>query len=399
VSLEPGTHLGAYEILTLIGSGGMGEVYRARDVNLNRLVAIKVLPPASAGAPERRERFDREAQAVAALNHPNIVTIHSVEQADGHFFLTMELVEGRSLAEALPKSGLPLDKLLAIAIPLADAIAAAHNKGITHRDLKPANIMIGDGEHAGRIKVLDFGLAKLADAAGVGSGATAMATLPITSEGRIVGTVAYMSPEQAEGKPIDARSDLFSLGVILYEMATGVRPFTGDTSMSIISSILKDTPRSVTDVNPVLPRDLGRIIRRALVKDPTRRYQTAADLRNDLEELKTSFDSGELLTSRTGASALTRSWGGGTRPWGVAVGVGAVIVALALAGGIYALRSRSAHSSRSATTTVSIRDLQLTQLTTSGNADRPVISPDGKYVAYIQHATVTPTAPACGSVR
>ncbi len=260
-----GRRIGGYQINALIGAGGMGEVYRARDTRLGRDVAIKILPRAFASEPERMARFEREAQAVAALNHPHIVTIYSVEQADGQFFLTMELVEGRSLAEALPKGGLPLDRLLQIAIPVAEAMAAAHHKGITHRDLKPANIMLGEGEQDGRVKVLDFGLAKLADAP-LSAGLTALPTAPITGEGRILGTVAYMSPEQAEGKPIDARSDLFSLGVILYEMATGVRPFTGDTSMSIISSILKDTPKPITDLNPGLPRDLGRIIRRALAK-------------------------------------------------------------------------------------------------------------------------------------
>ena len=183
-------------------------------------------------------------------------------------------------------------------------MAAAHQKGITHRDLKPGNIMLGEGEHDGRVKVLDFGLAKLAEAPIAATAGATMPrdcpTTPITGEGRILGTVAYMSPEQAEGKPIDARSDLFSLGVILYEMATGQRPFTGDTSISIISSIVKDTPKSVTELNPALPRDLGRIIRRALSKDLERRYQTAKDLRNDLEELKASLDSGELANVNDG---------------------------------------------------------------------------------------------------
>ena len=207
--------------------------------------------------------------------------------------------------------------MLKIGIAVADAVAAAHQKGITHRDLKPANVMIGDREHDGRVKVLDFGLAKLAGVAVDGSGATTIPDAPATSEGRILGTTAYMSPEQAEGRPVDPRSDLFSLGVMLYEMATGRRPFTGDTSISIISSIIKDTPRPITDVNPSLPRDLGRIVRRALAKDPERRYQSAKDLRNDLEELKASVDSGELVaapgtTAAIGSSArraITRSRG------------------------------------------------------------------------------------------
>ena len=294
--LSPGTRLGSYEIVSLLGAGGMGEVYRARDPRLQREMALKVLPDVAAADADRRERFMREALAVAALNHPHIVTIHSVEDAGTTVFLTMELVEGRSLAAALPPAGLPLERVLTIGIAVADAVSAAHQKGITHRDLKPANIMLGEGEHAGRIKVLDFGLAKIEAQLGM-AGASMLPTAapahtaPITAEGRILGTVAYMSPEQAEGRAIDGRSDLFSLGVVLYEMATGQRPFTGDTSLSILSSILKDTPRSVTDINPALPRDLGRIIRRALAKDPERRYQSAKDLRNDLEDLKASLDS------------------------------------------------------------------------------------------------------------
>jgi serine/threonine protein kinase len=196
--LTPGSRLGPYEIVAAIGAGGMGEVYKARDPRLNRLVALKRLPATAANDTERRERFEREAQAVAALNHPGIVTIHSVEEADGQFFLTMELVDGRSLADAMPSTGLSLDRLLKIAIPVADAMAAAHQKGITHRDLKPANIMLGEGEHEGRVKVLDFGLAKLAEApataVGVASLPTVLPTQPITGEGRILGTVAYIQP-------------------------------------------------------------------------------------------------------------------------------------------------------------------------------------------------------------
>jgi len=336
LALTPGSRLGSYEIVAGIGAGGMGEVYKARDPRLNRLVALKLLPAAAAKDTEHRERFEREAQAVAALNHPGIVTIYSVEQADGQFFLTMELVEGRSLADALPTTGLSLDRVLRIAISVADAMAAAHQKGITHRDLKPGNIMLGENEHAGRVKVLDFGLAKLAEAPAPAAGPTTMTALPtapITGEGRILGTVAYMSPEQAEGRPIDARSDLFSLGVILYEMATGQRPFTGDTSISIISSIVKDTPTPVTELNPALPRDLGRIIRRALSKDLERRYQTAKDLRNDLEELKASLDSGELQTSATASASFPAGAdGAAARHRGVVIAAGLVV--LALAGGI-----------------------------------------------------------------
>jgi eukaryotic-like serine/threonine-protein kinase len=289
--LTPGTRLGVYEVMSLLGRGGMGEVYRARDSRLNRSVALKTLPEHMAADPERRQRFEREAQSIAALNHPNIVTIYSVEEADGILFLTMEFVDGKPLSDLVVKGGLPLDRLLGIAIPLADAVGAAHLKGITHRDLKPANVMITDG----CVKVLDFGLAKLMEPSLVESGVTGLPTAAPTAEGRIVGTVAYMSPEQAEGKHVDPRSDLFSLGVMLYEMATGGRPFIGDTPVSTITSILRDSPRLITDSNHALPRDLALIVRRCLVKDREHRTQSAKDLRNQLEDLKHTLDSGELL--------------------------------------------------------------------------------------------------------
>jgi len=331
VALTRGTKLGPYEIQSAVGAGGMGEVYKARDPRLNRLVALKVLPAMTAEADtERRERFEREAQAIAALNHPNIVTIHSVEQAEGQLFLTMELVEGRPLADTLPPNGLPLERLLAIAIPVVDAVAAAHQKGITHRDLKPANIMIGEGEQAGRIKVLDFGLAKLDESPLAAAAATTLPTKPITADGRILGTVAYMSPEQTEGKPIDARSDVFSLGVTLYEMATGERPFKGDTPVSTIASILRDAPPLITELKQTLPRDLALIVRRCLVKDPEHRTQTAKDLRNQLEDLGHTLDAGELSAPITVALAARRTlaW-----PWATAV----VAAALTGAAGTWGL--------------------------------------------------------------
>jgi serine/threonine protein kinase len=368
--------LGSYEILSLLGAGGMGEVYKARDTKLNRDVAIKVLLAAVAMDPERRERFEREAQAIAALNHPNIVTIHSIEQIDRQSIITMELVEGHSLGDAIPKGGMPLDRLLKIAIPVADAVAAAHQKGITHRDLKPANIMLGKGEQDGRVKVLDFGLAKLTDVLPASADGTRLTTAPITGEGRILGTVAYMSPEQAEGRTTDARSDLFSLGIILYEMATGQRPFVGDTSISIISSIVKDTPKSVTELNAALPRELGRIVRRALVKDAERRYQTAKDLRNDLEELKTSLDSGESQAQAAGHVRTTRRH----RVWQWAT-AGLAVVSIAAIATLVTLSRRRPDPARAQPASP---QLQLVRLTNSGNARLPALSPDGRYVAYVQ---------------
>ena len=403
--LSPGTQLGPYEIVSLLGAGGMGEVYRARDPRLKREVALKVLPDVAAIDADRRERFTREALAVAALNHPHIVTIHSVEDAGTAVFLTMELVEGRSLAEALPATGLPIDRVLTIGIAVADATAAAHQKGITHRDLKPGNIMLGEGEQAGRIKVLDFGLAKIVDAQLGASGVSMLPTeapahtAPITAEGRILGTVAYMSPEQAEGRAIDGRSDLFSLGVVLYEMATGQRPFAGDTNLSILSSILKDNPKSVTDINPAIPSELGRIIRRALAKDPERRYQTAKDLRNDLEDLKASLGSSEsplsAATSNVAASVTSPSEPsaspipssdtqvvvGLVKRHSRAFGVAAAVLLLGAAAALYGLLRPDAQPAPSQQP---FADLQVTQLTTSGNAGRPAISPDGRYVAYVQ---------------
>jgi serine/threonine protein kinase/tetratricopeptide (TPR) repeat protein len=291
MSLASGTRLGTYEILSPLGSGGMGEVYRARDTRLGRDAALKVLPEAVVGDAERRDRFDREARALAALNHPNIVTIYGVEDLGTSVVLAMELIDGRPLSASIPPGGMPTGRLLQLGTQLADAISAAHDRGIVHRDLKPANVMVTAD---GRLKVLDFGLARFAQQAP--ELATVMPTGLATGEGRILGTVAYMSPEQAEGKPVDHRSDIFSLGIVLYEMATGRPPFTGDSSMAILSAIIKDTPGSVTDLNPDMPREFARMVKRCLAKDPEQRYQSAKDVRNEFEELKREIESGEIGT-------------------------------------------------------------------------------------------------------
>jgi serine/threonine protein kinase len=298
LSIQAGQKLLHYRLIEKIGEGGMGVVWKAEDTKLHRNVALKVLPEAMAVDPDRRARFEREARAVAGLNHPNIVTLHSVEEApsagsgqgESIHFITMELIEGQSLTELLPRNGFSLNRLLEIAIPLAEAVSTAHRAGITHRDLKPDNIMF-DSE--GRLRVLDFGLAKRHDRSDQPEESQIVTATSDTAEGRILGTVAYMSPEQAEGKSVDPRSDVFSLGTILYEMVTGGRPFQGDTSISTISAILKDEPGTITDLKPSLPVHLGRIIRRCLMKDPGRRYETAVGLRNELEELKSELDSGE----------------------------------------------------------------------------------------------------------
>jgi serine/threonine protein kinase/Tol biopolymer transport system component len=370
-----------YRILGPLGRGGMGEVFVAEDTRLHRKVALKVLPALMAADPERRIRFEREAQAVAAINHPNIVTIHSVEEADGVPFLTMELVEGKALNEVMSSGPLSLDVLLKAGIAISDAIAAAHQRGITHRDLKPGNVMVTAD---GRIKVLDFGLAKLREAqiAGGGDDVTRMPTTDITGEGRIIGTVAYMSPEQAEGKDVDQRSDIFSLGVILHEMATGEKPFKGDTNVSVISSILKDNPSSITELNPALPAGLSRIIRRALAKDPSRRYQTATDLRNDLEELKQELDSGMTMSASGIRPAIRR----GNRGKRIAVLAAVVVGLTALAFGVSKWRARP---SASAAATV-FEAGRFARLTSTGNAFLAAISPDGSYVVHVKNSGTAP---------
>jgi TolB-like protein len=279
MALTFGAKLGPYKIQSSLGAGGMGEVYRATDTKLGRDIALKVLPAEMAHDPERLARFRREAKALAQLDHPNIVTIYSVEESEGIHFLTMQLVEGQTLDRLIGTGGLPLEQIVEIAGALGDALAAAHEKGIVHRDLKPANVMVSN---EGRVKVLDYGLAK--DIRATNSSA-AMTSDSRTQIGVVMGTPAYMSPEQASGRPLDHRTDIFSLGVLLHEIATGRRPFEGSSSAELISAILRDAPPSVTDVRPDLPNDLARIVRRCLEKDPRHRLQTARDVSNEFRDM------------------------------------------------------------------------------------------------------------------
>jgi non-specific serine/threonine protein kinase len=279
-----GRTLSHYHILEKLGVGGMGEVYRAEDTRLKREVALKVLPEGLARDPERLRRFQREAEAIASLSHPGIVTIFSVEEGEGVHFLTMELVSGRRLDELVPPGGMALDDFVEVAVPLVEALVAAHDKGITHRDLKPANVMVTDD---GVVKVLDFGLAKLRQPDSV-SDDTQLPTEELTQEGLVLGTIPYMSPEQLEGRRVDHRSDVFSMGILLHEMITGERPFKGESSASLISAILRDPPESVSRLRADVPPALERVILRCLQKDPKRRVQTAKDLRIGLEELPTA---------------------------------------------------------------------------------------------------------------
>jgi len=258
--LVAGTTLGPYEIVAPLGAGGMGEVYRARDTRLGRDVAVKVLPADVAAHPDRLARFEREARTVAGLNHPNIVVLHSVEDVGGTRFLTMELVEGQSLDRHLVPGGMPIARVVELGIALSDALSAAHEKGVVHRDLKPANVML---TREGRLKVLDFGLAKLAEP-DIVTDRTQVATMttPLSSAGQVLGTVPYMAPEQIRGETVDARSDIFALGIVLYELASGKRPFAGATFADVSSAILRDAPAPLSTVRTELPADFERIVSR-----------------------------------------------------------------------------------------------------------------------------------------
>ena len=279
--LPSGTQLGPYEILSPLGAGGMGEVYRARDTRLDRTVAIKILPAQLSNDAVRKQRFEREAKTISSLNHPNICVLHDVGHQDGIDYLVMECVEGETLAKRLEKSALPLEQVLKYGMQVADALDRAHRSGVVHRDLKPGNIMLT----ATGAKLLDFGLAKAA--APLVSGATltaaAMQRTPVTQEGTIVGTFQYMSPEQVEGKELDGRSDIFSLGAVLYEMLTGQRAFEGKSQLSVASAILEKEPAPIIGVRPMTPQALDRAIRRCLAKDPEERWQTARDLAIELK--------------------------------------------------------------------------------------------------------------------
>ena len=302
--LTAGTRLGNYEIVAPLGAGGMGEVYRARDVRLGREVALKVLPASVASDTDRLARFEREARAVAALNHPNIVVLYSVEDADAVRFLTMELVEGQTLDRHLASGRLSLAGVLDIGIALSDALAAAHAKGVVHRDLKPANVMLTPD---GRIKVLDFGLAKLTvKDAESRTAHSATRTVPLSGEGLVVGTASYMAPEQVRGEAVDSRSDLFALGVVLYELAAGRRPFAGESLADVASAILRDEPPPLATLRADLPSSLGRIVGRCLEKDPDRRFQTAKDVRDELDVLRRTVASGPV----SGQIAAVPGFGG-----------------------------------------------------------------------------------------
>jgi eukaryotic-like serine/threonine-protein kinase len=326
-----GQQLGSYQILSLLGTGGMGVVYKARDTRLNRSVAIKVLPADKVSDPERKRRFIQEARAASALNHPNIITIYDIGSAGGSDFIVMEHVAGKTLDQRIPRKGMKVNEALKLAIKMAAALAKAHSAGIIHRDLKPTNVMVTED---GLVKILDFGVAKLTEVESIEGetrtlqGAHASSVPSLTEEGMIIGTVSYMSPEQAEGKKVDARSDIFSFGAVLYEMVTGQKAFQGDSKVSTLAAILNKNPKPVIEINPGVPRELDRIINHCLRKDPARRFQHMDDVKVELGELKEESDSGKLAGAPQVVRPTRRRW----------VWAGSAFFVVAIAVGVWLFR-------------------------------------------------------------
>jgi len=363
--LSAGTRLGPYEILALVGAGGMGEVYRAQDKRLDRQVAIKILPAKFTSDENRVRRFVQEAKTASALNHPNITTVYDIGEADGRNFMVMEFVDGKSLDQLIPRKGLRLNEVLKYAIQIADALAAAHAAGIVHRDLKPGNVMVTG---AGQVKVLDFGLAKLTEQP-TSEESQLVETItvePMTEDGALLGTVAYMSPEQAEGRSVDGRSDIFAFGALLFEMATGRMAFEGGSKLATLSAILRENAKAPSELAADIPSDLDKIVLRCLRKDPARRYQSMSDLKISLEDLKEESASGMLRPETASRKPVVQH---------IRLLLTAVLVLLLALVGVTLWRMRE-----SAQPTAPLQPIPLTSF--AGREISPSFSPDGNQVAF-----------------
>src|SRR5215471_1111305 len=375
MTLNSGVKLGPYEILSPLGAGGMGEVYRARDSRLGRDVAIKVLPAHLSSDLLRKQRFEREARTISSLNHPHICVLHDIGHQDGMNYLVMECVEGVTLEKRLEEGPLPVEQVVKIGAEVADALGRAHRSGVVHRDLKPGNIMLTSTG----TKLLDFGLAKPAAALAAAATLTASAKgSAVTEQGTIVGTFQYMSPEQVEGKELDGRSDIFSLGAVLYEMLTGQRAFPGKSQLTVASSILEKEPVSIVSVKPLTPSSFERAIRRCLAKDPEDRWQTARDL---AIELKWIADAG----SSAGAAAPPRKARVTSRE-----GILAIALVLALgAATILGLLHKERPAADAHATRTYIKPQGTSGFIFSGDQKGFALSPDGRNIAYV---AATPTS-------
>jgi Tol biopolymer transport system component len=372
MSLAAGTRLGPYEVVSPLGAGGMGEVYKARDTRLDRTVAIKVLPESLAGDPGFRERFDREARAISQLDHPNICALHDVGEHQGTSYLVMQYLDGETLAARLERGTLDLPQALAIAVQIAGALDSAHRAGIVHRDLKPGNVMLT----ASGARLLDFGLAKTAAPAIAGSAVSMAATVgsPLTAKGTILGTFQYMAPEQIEGQEAGARTDIFAFGVVLYEMLTGRKAFEGKTQASLIGAILKDEPPPVSAIRPVTPPLLDHIVRTCLAKDPADRWQSARDVKRQLEWLTSN------ASAVTGAVAAPRRR---QRTGAMAVGIAGAVIVAAVAAFVYS--RRDAGPTAGPVLTLTLLPPPGTTFTQFYSSATPhfALSPDGRRIAVI----------------